>query len=233
MCSILLALTTRVISSWKIIPTSAGTGTVRGNVDLSGSSGFAPGNAQAITFAPNTLTNGPYQGLSVGTAAGFNTLTINGTVTLNPSSGVTNLFHLSSNATQNALPAPNDMVVINGSLINSTGDLTSTITFDFEDTGFFTTAAGQNVYTLITETSGNLATQFSLSQFAAIDVWNGGAKDSVSYFMFGPGGQSLQFVLVPEPATWGLLAGGAMLLMSMRRKRKLASVAKADANTQA
>ena len=81
--------------------------------------------------------------------------------------------------------------------------------------------------------SGNLATQFSLSQFQATDVWDGGFGTAHSYFMFAAGGTQLQFVVVPEPAMWSLLAGGAMLLIGLRRKRKLASVAKSAANIQA
>ena len=211
-----------------------GNGTVIGNVQLTGGSGFAPGNAQNITFAPITTNiSQPYHNLEVGTTPGFDTLTINGTVSLDPTSGgSSNLFHLSSNSTQGA--GVSDKVVINGTMVNGGGALaTGTIVFDFEDTGYLATGQSKDTYTLITETSGNLATQFSLSQFQATDVWDGGFGTAHSYFMFAAGGTQLQFVVVPEPAMWSLLAGGAMLLIGLRRKRKLASVAKSAANIQA
>jgi hypothetical protein len=214
-----------------------GNGTITGNVDLS-QSGFAPGMAQNVTFAPNAVSHGPTQGLEIGTTnlsfsnnTSFSTLTIDGNVTLAPQ-GSNNLFHLSSNATQNLIAVPNDQVKILGTLTNSATDLSSTIFFDFEDTGYFG-ASGSNTYVLITATN-DLATQFSLSQFQAENVWNGGYGTLESYFSFGGiDDNELLFTVVPEPATWGLLAGGAMLLLGLRRKRKLALAAKSAANVSA
>jgi len=80
--------------------------------------------------------------------------------------------------------------------------------------------------------------QLSLSQFKALDVWAGGAGSNFGqsrFLIVNTGGlsQSLEFVVVPEPSTWGLLAGGTMLLLGLRRKRTLAKANKAGAGIQA
>ena len=105
------------------------------------------------------------------------------------------------------------------------------ITFDFEDTGYFD-GTSPNTYVLI-NAANSWNTGFSLSQFQAINVGPGGIYGAGSGFMFANGGKELEFVVVPEPATWGLLIGGASLLMGLRRKRRLAAAAKDASITNA
>ncbi len=178
-------------------------------------------------------------GRTIGTASALDTLTITGNLVWNPD-GVTNYFHLNSAAGAGNFTNTSDRVVVSG-IVSYNGDNISSINFDFEDTGFFD-GTHPETYTLMTAANGfNLGTRTSsefLALFNAENVWAGAAGSTVGqshFILVNTGGlsQALEFVVVPEPSTWGLLAGGAMLLLGLRRKRLLAKAAKAGANIQA
>ncbi len=170
-----------------------GNGTINGNVSLANGAVVAPGIA-------NLVTGNVASGLATTTITG--NLVWNVTATLLP-------WHLSS--TDNT----SDTLNVLGNVTNP-GSL-DTIIFDFNNTGYFN---GPTTYTLITSANDMSNAGFNISQFQAVNI-AGGLFDAAnqSHFLFT--GTSLEFVVVPEPSTWGLLAGGAMLLMALRRKRNL------------
>ena len=178
---------------------------------------LAPGFAETLTFSGTTAN-------SIVTPAHLDTLTVGGNLVWNPSQNSPNIFHLSNSGNTS------DRINVLGN-VTYAGDNVQTIVFDFQDTGFYD-GVHPETYTLLTA-SNNLANLgFSLSQFQAQDPWKGG-NGRGSYFIFAGGGTQLDFVLIPEPSTYGLVAGGAMLLLGLRRKRKLAKAAKAERKTQA
>jgi T5SS/PEP-CTERM-associated repeat protein len=184
-----------------------GNGTINNDVTITAGGAVSPGINNTVNKTP--VTGGTY----AGTASGLAGLTINGNLSWSVSN-TTLVWHLSSSSLN---PLASDTLNVVGALTN-TGSTTATLTFDFENTGYFD-GVNNPTYTLITA-SNDLSQQFSLSQFAATNVWQDKASDTKSYFLFADGGTELQFVIVPEPATWGLLLGGVTLLMGMRRKRR-------------
>ncbi|HVU39165.1 MAG TPA: autotransporter-associated beta strand repeat-containing protein, partial [Opitutales bacterium] len=192
----------------------AGNGTINNNVEMDGS--FSPGINQTVNYA--TV---PHKG-SKGTAVALVTTTINGNLTWNSDGSQINYFHLSG--TDNT----SDKVVVNGNISYfGAGD----IEFDFQDTGFFNGVSG-TVYTLLTSNTDLTTIGLTAANFHAINVGPGGSYDNIgqSYFLLANGGKNLEFIVVPEPAAWGLMAGGLMLLLGLRRKRqaKLAATATTD-----
>jgi hypothetical protein len=181
---------------------------------------LAPGYTETLTYSHYLSTTD-----SVITPAHLDVLTVGGNLTYSASQtpGQLNIFHLSNSGNTS------DRINVLGN-VTYAGSSSDTIVFDFQDTGFYD-GTHPETYTLLTA-SNNLGTQFSLSQFKAQDAWHGGSGRG-SYFIFAGGGTQLDFVLVPEPSTWGLLAGGAMLLLGLRRKRAVAKAAKAERDTQA
>ena len=196
------------------------------NADVNDNGITAPGINETMSYANLGST-----GRTIGTASAFDTLTITGNLIWNPDNTI-NIFHLNSaNST-----AISDRVNVVGN-ITYAGSGTNPIDFDFQDTGFFD-GTHPTTYTLMTATQGINLGQLALSDFQALNVWAGGAGSNFGqsrFIIVNTGGlsQALEFVVVPEPSTWGLLAGGAMLLLGLRRKRLLAKAAKAGVNTQA
>ncbi len=188
-----------------------GNGNIDANVNDEGGA-LAPGLTSNLSYS----NSGKY---AIVTAATLDTLVITGNLIWSPSPGVANVFHLSNSGNTS------DRINVLGTVTTENDD---TIEFDFMDTGTL-----GDTYTLLTS-SGNMENLgLSLSQLQAVNVWEGGRGDEGSYFIFANGGTALDFVVVPEPSTWGLLAGGAMLLVGWRRKRALAKAAPAERNTQA
>jgi fibronectin-binding autotransporter adhesin len=178
-----------------------GNGTIGGNVALTNGGVVSPGIANSV---------------SAGAASGLATLTVTGNVAWNVTAS-TIPWHLGS--TNNAA----DLLNVLGSVTN-TGSPTATLLFDFQGTGFFDGNLADSTYTLITSSSDLADGGLSLSQFDATNVLanNQGEAYGQSYFMWANSGTALDFVVVPEPSTWGLLAGGAMLaLAGLRRKRNV------------
>jgi hypothetical protein len=175
-----------------------GNGTINNSVAITGGGAISPG-------LNNTVTG--YQ------ASGLATLTVNGAINWDVTT-TTLTWHLSSSSA-----APNASDTLNAGTLTNTGSKTATIIFDFDGTGYFD-GTNYETYTLISA-SNDLSQQFNLSQFQTQDVLlDYGPAAEHSYFLFANGGTELQFVLVPEPSTWGLLLGGAMLLAGLRRKRR-------------
>jgi len=203
-----------------------GHGTISADVVDDGS--LYPGLNETVTYS--TLGNGR----TLGTASALDTLNIGGNLIWNPDNTI-NYFHLNS---ANNNPT-SDRVVVSGNV--SYAGSGAEIDFDFEDTGFFD-GTHPETYTLMTAANGfNLgsltASQF-LSDLKAENVLAGSAGSNYGQSKFilvntGGASQALQFVVVPEPSMWGLLAGGVMLLVGLRRKRLLAKAAKAGADIQA
>jgi hypothetical protein len=224
------------------VTTASTTATVSGDVitvKLSGSSsGVSNATATAVASAINTAASSLVTATTSGTgivtaqtgdllttASNLNTLTINGTLTWNPQPSVANVFHLSN--TSNA----SDAINVLGS-VDYKGNNSELIEFDFQDTGYFD-GTDPETYTLLTSTSSLENLGFTLNQLVAENVWQGDRGLQGSHFAFSTNGEALEFVVVPEPSMWGLLAGGVMLLLGLRRKRALAKAAQADRSTQA
>ncbi len=168
-----------------------GNGTITGGVQVNGG-GVSPGIANAVSS--NVTTH-------------FANLTINGDLTMNVTA-TTLAWHLSS------VDTVADVLNILGNL--TTSQANPTITFDFQSTGYFDGAGTPQTYTLINANNDFSSLGF---QFTAINSGTSQGASALSYFIFANGGKTLEYVLVPEPATWGLILGGAMLLMGLRRKR--------------
>lgn len=175
-----------------------GNGTIGGNVALTNGGVISPGIANSV---------------SGNVAGGLATLTVTGNVAWNVTAG-TIPWHLSG--TNNAA----DLLNVLGSITN-TGSPTATLLFDFQGTGFFDDLPADSTYTLISATNDLADAGLSLDQFAATNVAAGtyGATEQ-SYFIWANNGTALDFVVVPEPGTWGLLAGGAMLALAGLRRRR-------------
>ena len=190
------------------------------DVDVDGGV-LAPGFTETMTYSHFGSTT-----KDIGHAANLDTLTIAGNLVWDPSTSAANIFHLST--TNNA----SDAIHVLGN-VSYSGNNTQVIDFDFEDTGFY--AGTPEIYTLLTSSSSLENLGFTLNQLQAQNVYAGGLgeKYGQSYFTWGNGGDALDFVVVPEPSTWGLLAGGMMLLLGWRRKRSLAKAAKAAPDAQA
>ncbi len=182
-----------------------GGGSINSDVTVSGGV-LAPGLAETMTYA--TIGNNSH-----GTAANLDTLTIGGNLAWTPSATAANVFHLSG--TDNT----SDRINVSGN-VTYAGTSLQSIAFDFQDTGFFD-GTNPETYTLLTSSNDLSNLGFSLSQLHAENVLAGGRGTVGSYFMFANGGTALEFVVVPEPSTFALLAGGAMLLMSLRCRRKI------------
>jgi T5SS/PEP-CTERM-associated repeat protein/autotransporter-associated beta strand protein len=180
-----------------------GQGTIGGNVAITNGGAISPGIA-------NTVTGN--------VASGLTTLTVTGDVAWNVTATTVG-WHLGS--ANNAA----DLLAVTGNVVN-TGTL-ATIIFDFQGTGFFDGVAADSTYTLITSSNDMSNAGFSLNQFSATNVAaNVYDATNQSYFIFANGGTALEFVVVPEPTTWGLIAGGVMLgLAGLRRKRGAAAKA--------
>ena len=98
---------------------------------------------------------------------------------------------------------------VTSTLMNSGGS----ILFDFEDTGF-SDGTNPTTYTLLNFGS-NLG--FSVNDFSYQNL------ATVPFGVFELNSTSLQFVVVPEPATWTLMTGAMVLgLAVVRRKKPLA-----------
>jgi hypothetical protein len=187
-----------------------GSGTIAGDLTLTNSGVASPGIA-------NTVTGN--------VASGLSTLTVTGNLAWNATAS-TIPWHLSS--TNNS----SDLLNVLGNVTNTnlgTGPLLAnspnlsadTLLFDFQGTGFFDGNPADDTYTLITSSNDMRNAGFVISQFAATNV-SATTFDATnqSYFIFANGGTALEFVVVPEPSTWGLILGGAMLaLAGLRRKR--------------
>jgi len=186
--------------------TLGGNGTINNDVTLISAGLVVPGINNTVNYS--ATGNG-----TSGTASGLAGLTISGNLSWSVSNS-TLVWHLSSSSLN---PLASDTLTVLGNLTN-TGSTTATLTFDFGNTGYYD-GVNHPTYTLITS-SNDLSQQFSLSQFAATNVWQDRAAEVESYFIFADGGTELQFVIVPEPAMWGLLLGGATLLVGLRRKRR-------------
>ncbi len=154
--------------------------------------------------------------VSVGVVSGFSNLTVAGNLSANLDAAPPIVWHLNTAAT-NAAANTSDRLTILGDISN-VGTPGSTIVFDFEGTGYFDGVPADQTYTLITADNSLVGAGFSLNQFEAINVGSGGYYTNNSYFMFGNGGTSLEFVVIPEPAVWGLLAGVAALGLAWRRR---------------
>ncbi len=174
-----------------------GNGTINGNVALSNGAAVAPGIAN---------------GVSANIASGLANLTVTGNLVWNVTATILP-WHLS------VTNSSSDLLGVVGNVTNP-GNL-DTIIFDFQNTGFFD-GVTPTTYTLITSANDMSNAGFNLSQFQAMNV-AGSVFDATnqSHFLFANGGTALEFVVVPEPSTWGLLAGGAMLMMALRRKRNV------------
>jgi autotransporter-associated beta strand protein len=197
-----------------------GNGTINGDVTMDG--GFAPGLGEAETITVNSNI-----GWTTGHVAAFETLTINGNLAWDPQN--TNYFHLNSaNST-----AISDKVTVTGNVSYFGSTTAGSIIFDFEDTGFF--SGTPEIYTLLTSNTNLANLGLTPGSFLAENVYASGTGEAYgqSFFLFANGGKTLEFELVPEPAAWGLLAGGAMLLLGLRRKRLLAKAAKGSVETKA
>jgi autotransporter-associated beta strand protein len=210
--------TTLTVNSGAVL---AGTGKL-GNVIIAGGGTLAPGlgNSYTNSVVPALGSGTNIEvGQSTNQPNAFNTLTISGSLLWNGDNSV-NYFNLASNGTN-----VSDKVLIGGTLTNGSGTPGGIITIDFEDTGYFDgVSLADSTYTLMTATGG--ISGFSASQFSAENVGPGGVDTNISYFKIS--GNSLQFVVVPEPATWGLLLGGVALLLGLRRKRALKAGVKND-----
>jgi len=182
-----------------------GGGSINSDVTVSGGV-LAPGLAETMTYA-NIGNN------SHGTAANLDTLTIDGNLAWTPSATAANVFHLSG--TDNT----SDRINVVGNVTYGGTGLQS-IAFDFQDTGFFD-GTDPETYTLLTASNDLSNLGFSLNQLHAENVWDGGRGTVGSYFMFANGGTTLEFVVVPEPSTWSLLMGAAVLLLAWRRPRQI------------
>jgi autotransporter-associated beta strand protein len=210
-----------VVNSGAIL---GGSGNVNGDAEVEGGS-LAPGLNATVTYTSTT------KGTS-GAASGLNNLTIAGNLVWNPDNTV-NYWHLSSSnstvVTGGSVIDPADKITVLGN-VTYAGDGVASIVFDFENTGFFD-GVHSTTYTLLTTGTGTLTNLgLSLGQFQAENVWHGG-QGFGSYFIFANGGTALDFVVIPEPSTYALLAGGAMLILGLRRKRQLAKAAKSDKQT--
>jgi len=170
-----------------------GNGTINNTVTIAAGGAISPGINNAVTLTP--VSHG-----MAGTAAGLSTLTASGAINWDVTA-TTLAWHLSSSSV-----APNASDTLNTGTLTNTGSNSATIIFDFDHTGYFN--GTPETYTLITA-GNNLSQQFNLSQFQATNVWQNSLAGQQSYFLFAAGGTELQFVLVPEPATWGLIFGGA------------------------
>ena len=189
-----------------------GSGTVAGDLTLTNSGVVSPGIANDVTG---------------NVANSLSTLTVTGNLAWNATAS-TIPWHLSS--TNNSSDLLNVLGAVTNTnlgtgplLVNSPNVSAETLLFDFQGTGFFDGNPADDTYTLITSSNDMSNAGFSISQFAAENVAAGvyGAT-AQSYFIFANGGTALEFVTVPEPSTWGLIAGGAMLaLAGLRRKRKI------------
>jgi T5SS/PEP-CTERM-associated repeat protein/autotransporter-associated beta strand protein len=196
----------------------ASTITVTGNQSVLGGNGTL---GDVFLTNGGTIAPGIANPVNGGVVSGFSTLTIAGNLSW-ASDGLTpNVWHLNTGNIAMTGHQSNDgdllTVVLN---ILYTGSPNTPIIFDFEDTGYFDGIdPADNTYTLID--SGNTLTNggFSLAQFQAQNVGSNGQDTAFSYFIFGDGGKSLQFVVIPETATLSLWFGGAALLLGLYRKR--------------
>jgi autotransporter-associated beta strand protein len=177
-----------------------GSGTINNDVTLTHGGAVSPGyNIPVVS----------------GNAASFATLTVNGNLSWNVCNTTLD-WHLSSDGITNAA----DLLSINGNLTN-TGSTSALITFDFGGTGYFD-GTSYTTYTLLTS-SNDMSQQINLNQFTFTDLSSSvSIGDHLPYFQYLNGGTELVFVLVPEPATWAILLGGASLLLAWRRKRSKA-----------
>ncbi len=183
--------------------------TVSANATLGGESsdaGVAKGKVSAITLnggtglAANTLG---YLSPGNGTAGDLGSLygtslTLNGAA----NSGFGQLkFDLSNSS------ATSDFLSLSGAVTKGSG---SFFTFDFGNTGDIATA---RTYTLMTA-AGGFGT-FAAGDFSYTGL-NTGATGS-----FNINGNNLEFItVVPEPATWALLAFSLTTVMVLRRRRR-------------
>jgi len=195
-------------------------------ITVSGSHAALGGNGtvnNVIVTNGATLSPGLANSVNSGTVSGFSSLTVSGNLSWNADGASANVWHLSTGNIGTTGLATNitDTLNVLGSLTNASSPGTS-IVFDFADTGYFdtTNSSTSNVYTLLTSSSNLTSDGFTSDQFHAINIGAGDMYKGLTYFMFGNGGTSLQFVIVPEPSVCGLVAGLLALTLGLRRRRR-------------
>jgi T5SS/PEP-CTERM-associated repeat protein/autotransporter-associated beta strand protein len=189
-----------------------GNGTIGGDVTLNSGGVVSPGIGNSV---PDNMVSGVATLTASNVAASLATLTVTGNLTWNVTAS-TIPWHLSN--TDNT----SDLLNVLGNVTN-TGDTAATLLFDFQNTGFYDGVPADSTYTLITSSNDMSNAGLSLSQFQAENIdSNLYDASNQSYFLYINGGTTLEFVIVPEPSMWGLLAGGVMLAFAgLRRKRNL------------
>ena len=189
-------------------------------VSVTGSHAVLGGNGTVVGVSVAngaTISPGIANAMSGGAVSGYSNLTVAGDLDWDADGGGANAWHLSTgNFTTTGLPTNvSDTLKVLGTLTNTSSPGTHFV-FDFEDTGYFdgVDPSVGNVYPLITSSNILANTGFTLSQFQAENIGPGGEYHGLGYFVFGNGGTSLEFVIIPEPSTWGLLFGGLALLVA-------------------
>jgi len=85
--------------------------------------------------------------------------------------------------------------------------------------GFDSRAAGSNQWILFENSSSWLTVDQSTME--PMPFWTSDLGTSTVVGSMSGGFQSAEIVLVPEPATWALLAGGTILLVAVYRRRQV------------
>jgi autotransporter-associated beta strand protein len=200
---------------------------VNGNITLgkvvaSGPTAVLAGNGtipDALVYNTAKISPGYDNLISGNLVSAFSTLTIEGNLSWN-GTGTINPWHLNTGnlAVTGFAGNTSDSVNILGALSNN-GTIGSII-FDFQNTGFYDSASVANsTYTLMTASNTFASAGFQLSQFSAVNVGAGGLDTASSYFIFGNGGTSLQYVVVPEPSVGAAAMGGVVLLCGLFRRK--------------
>jgi len=176
-----------------------GNGTIVGDVTLTNSGVVSPGIANAVS--------------------NLATLTITGNLIWNVAAS-TVPWHLSTTG------STSDLLVVSGASagnVTNPGSSPATLTFDFQDTGYYD-GTDPEIYTLITSTNSMTNAGFSLSQFQAINVLahDQGEAYGQSYFMFNSGATASSLWSCPSlrcGVCWR--AARCFALAGLRRKRNI------------
>lgn len=178
---------------------SVGTLTVNGNLSANGtvavnSGAVLGGNGSVGTVVLNI--GGIYTAVNQFGILSWGNFTWGGANTETP----TMLFNLSTTSDESA------QLSVNGTFTKGSGTI---FEFDFQSTGW-NNGAISTMYELV---DFNFTSGFSVGDFSYINLAPG------LYGTFSLTASNLFFTTVPEPATWGLVAGGLVWLAVSRRKR--------------